>query len=113
MTVMIVDDSKPIRDMLKSMLAEDVEQFYECEDGTEAVEKFTSHHPDWVLMDIKMKKMDGITATRKIKQSFPQARIIVMTQHSGSNFREQAIEAGAHEFVGKERLLDIQDIISS
>ncbi|TAK67138.1 MAG: response regulator [Bacteroidetes bacterium] len=113
MTVMIVDDSKPIRDMLKSMLADEVEQFYECDDGNEAVATFASCQPDWVLMDIKMKEMDGITATRKIKQSFPAARVIVMTQHRGSNFREQAFEAGAYEFIGKERLLELQNIMKS
>ncbi len=113
MTVMIVDDSKPIRDMLKNMLADEVEQFYECEDGKEAVATFAARQPDWVLMDIKMKEMDGITATRKITQSFPASRIIIITQHKDAKFRQQALEAGAYEFVGKERLLDIQNIISS
>lgn len=108
---MIVDDSESIRTMVRSILSTSVESFCECSDGNEALESYASFHPDWVLMDIKMKYMGGFEATNAILSVFPDAKIIMITQYSDPKLEEKAHRSGAIEFVLKEHLIDIEQII--
>lgn len=73
MKVLIVDDSEPMRRMIKTYLADLVGETFECGDGSEALTAYREHQPDFVLMDLKMTKMDGLDATRQIMQCFPKA----------------------------------------
>ena len=109
---MTVDDNAKMRAMVKRMLAPVADQFHECSDGSEAVVAYEKYRPDWTVMDIVMKEVDGITATKAIKQSFPEAKIIILTQHNDPRLREEAMSAGAFEFVLKENLIDIARIIA-
>ena len=93
-------------------LVEDLEtEFCECEDGAEALSAYRANMPDWVLMDIQMKEMDGLTATRQIKESFPKAKVIILTNHSDAKTKQAAIDAGANAFIGKENLITLREII--
>ncbi len=113
MTVMIVDDNASIRDMIRTMLMTKVDSFCECSDGSEALETYTLHKPDWVLMDIKMEKMDGFQATEEIISKYPDAKIVMVTQYDEPRWRKRAIEVGACEFVLKEKLFDIERILNT
>lgn len=113
MTVMLVDDNRNFRRMVKSILAGTVEQFFECNDGSEAVEAYDLHHPDWVLMDIQMPNVDGITATRMLKDAYPEARIIILSSFGDDGLRESARSAGADAYVLKEQLSSVNDILRS
>jgi DNA-binding NarL/FixJ family response regulator len=64
-------------------------------------------------MDVCMPEMDGFAATRCIKAQFPEARILVMTQHDNSMLRNLAREAGATGFLGKEELPRLEGIIAA
>src|SRR5437762_11525251 len=94
-TVLIVDDSEAVRQMMRALLAEVADGFIECEDGALALAAYREHRPAWVLMDIQMKQMDGLEATRQIMAAFPQARIIIVTQHGDPQTRATALESGA------------------
>ena len=59
-----------------------------------------------------MKNVDGITATRQIMAAYPQARIMIVTDYTDDALRRAAFEAGACQYVVKENLLDILDILS-
>lgn len=83
----------------------------ECENGVEAVRLCREHHPEWVTMDIRMKEMDGITATRKIKSENPDARIIIVSNYDDADFRRDAAEAGAFAYVTKDDLSMLNHII--
>jgi CheY-like chemotaxis protein len=111
MTIMIVDDSKPVRDIIRSLLLPTADSFCECSDGDEAFEVYARVRPDWVLMDIQMKRMDGFRATREILSSFPDAKIIMVTQYDDPGVCEKAKQAGVREFVLKDNLCDIERII--
>ena len=111
MNIMIVDDNAVIRATIRSMLAELTDTFCECTDGSEAVESYEAFHPDWVLMDIKMKQVDGFQATEAIRSAFPDAKVIIITQYDDPKLKEKARRVGANEFVLKEHLLDIEQII--
>jgi len=85
----------------------------ECEDGTEAVAAYNENHPDWVVMDIKMKRMDGIEATSKIVAAVPGAKIIVISQFNDESTIAAAKHAGAIEFISKENLSNVIEFINN
>ncbi len=109
--VLIVDDSRPMRELIKMTLAGVAEVVSECADGAEVLDAYTRLQPDWVLMDVEMKNVDGITATRQIMASYLQARIMIITDYNDDALRRAAYEAGACQYVVKENLLDILDIL--
>src|SRR5688572_17505717 len=109
--VLIVDDSQPMRELIKMALAGVAEIVGECSDGSEAMSAYERLRPDWILMDIDMKDMDGITATRQITAAHPGAKIMIVTDYSDPDLGRAARDAGACEYIVKENLLDIADVL--
>jgi NarL family two-component system response regulator LiaR len=102
--VLIVDDHMIVRKGIRALLAEiaGIEVVGEAADGQEAVAQANSLHPDVVLMDLAMPKLDGIEATRQIKSSQPESRILVMTSFATDDKVLPAIKAGALGYLLKE-----------
>jgi DNA-binding NarL/FixJ family response regulator len=102
--VLAVDDHPLVRKGIASILANeaDMELVAEAGNGSEAVEMFEQRHPDVVLMDLRMPQMDGIEATRKIRQADPEARIIALTSYDGDQDIYRALEAGVRGYMLKE-----------
>jgi len=111
MKILIVDDNAEMRRLLRVLLKEEAEQIHECADGAEAYAAYESHFPDWVLMDIRMQKVDGITATRQITSVWPTARVMMVTDYDDAKLREEARLAGATEYVTKENLFEIKRVL--
>lgn len=111
MTILIVEDSEPMRQLLKKLLGDMAETFIECEDGAQALEAFRQCQPDWVLMDIKLKAVDGLSATKQIKAAFPEARIIIVTSYDDKRLREAAKNAGACGYMNKENLIELRQTL--
>jgi CheY-like chemotaxis protein len=109
--LLIVEDNQPMRDLIRSIISDLAGDVTECSDGAEALFAYTKCRPDWVLMDIRMKEMDGISATRQIKASFPDANIMIVTDYDSPNMQEAARSAGAREYVTKENLLEVRRIL--
>lgn len=109
-TILIVEDHEDTRRELKKLLG-DVGEIYECCDGSEAFSAYENHRPDWALMDIKMEKMNGIAATRKIKAAYPEARIVIVTGYDDVELREAAQRVGACGYVLKENLDDVRRLL--
>jgi CheY-like chemotaxis protein len=76
-------------------------QFDRARNGQEAVEKTKSEPYDLILMDIKMPVMDGLEATKKIKESHPDLPIIAITANAFDSDRQMAFDAGCNEFLSK------------
>jgi CheY-like chemotaxis protein len=110
-SILIADDDPRIRELLKSFLADLNAQFIECADGVEAVLAYRQYHPDWALMDLQMGGLDGITATQAITESFPEARVLIVTQFEGPQLRKAAREAGACGYVLKDNLHRVRDFV--
>lgn len=111
MSILIVDDNEQMRRMIKNVLCDLTEDFMECVDGANALAAYQEHRPDWVLMDIKMKQVDGLMANRRIKAIFPEARIIIVTGYDDARLRDAARRAGACAYVHKENLLALRQIL--
>lgn len=101
--VLFVDDHEMVRIGVSSYLSAqpDIEVIGEAEDGTEAVEIALELRPDIILMDLVMKRMDGIEATRKIIESWPEAKIIIVTSFLDDEKVYPALEAGATSYMLK------------
>lgn len=99
---MIVDDNAKIRSIIRDTVAEEGDEVFEYENGLQAVAAYGSVNPDWVLMDLLMDAMDGLTAAKRIRESFPDAQIIIVTNYDGVPFRTEAYALGAKAYVLKE-----------
>ncbi len=101
--VVICDDQETFRIGLRNMLVTEdgIVLCGEVEDGTAAVEMAESLQPDVVLMDLKMPKLDGLTATRRIIESSPHIRILVLTMSDNAATVFGALQAGARGYIVK------------
>jgi CheY-like chemotaxis protein len=116
MMLLIVDDNASMRRMLRRVVGDLAAGITECADGTEVLAAYERHHfggGDWVLMDIEMAEMDGLTALRQLRAAHPEARIIIVTRHNDEELRDAAYRDGAYGFVPKENLLALRTLISA
>jgi len=108
---LIVDDHAAFRQTIRPFLPNG--SVIECGDGNQALDACAAERPDWVLMDIEMPGMDGLTATRELKRRFPDVRVIIITNHGEEDMRTAALELGAVGFVRKEHLEDLKPLLMS
>ena len=100
--VMVVDDTDHVREMLATMLELDgFEVVAKVASGREAIAKLDGATPDIVVMDYKMPEMDGITATRRLRELAPSVPVILYTAYIDDGIEAQAREAGAALVLGK------------
>src|SRR5881628_1032225 len=110
--VLLVDDHELVRQGIASMLAkaEDLAIVGEAKTGREAIETARKELPDVVLMDVKMPDMDGLEATRKIKEERARTAVIMLTMHDNPSYLRDAVRAGAAGYllkdVSKDELVD-------
>ena len=110
--VMLVDDHELVRQGIATMLssAPDIQVVGEARTGREALELARKELPDIVLMDVRMPDMDGLEATRKIKEERPRTAVIMVTMHDNPAYLRDAVRAGAAGYllkdVSKDELVD-------
>jgi DNA-binding NarL/FixJ family response regulator len=102
--VLVVDDQAMVRAGFRMLLADesDLEVVAEASNGLEAVAEAARHHPDVVLMDIRMPELDGLEATRRILAADANARILILTTFDLDEYVYRALKAGASGFVLKD-----------
>ena len=101
--ILVMEDEKDNRQIIRDMLAPTDYEITEAEDGQQALEAIAKQRPDLILMDIQLPIIDGYTATRKIKAD-PAMRsipIIAVTSYALSGEEKKAREAGCDDYVPK------------
>ena len=107
MKLLIVDDNAAVRRLIADIVLPFAGEVRECDDGADAVSAYISQKPDLVLMDIQMKNVDGIEATKRIRAADPAARIIIVTDFDDDTLRQAAMREGACGYALKDNLLDL------
>jgi len=109
-TVLIVDDHAVVRQGVRAFLEARTEfkVVAEADSGTLAVELVEQHIPDIVLMDLIMPEMDGVEATRHVKNISPRTQIVVLTSYHEDENIFPALEAGAISYILKD--VDLDDL---
>jgi NarL family two-component system response regulator LiaR len=106
--VLIADDHDQIRSSLSIFLEvfDDLELVGAAHNGLEALDLCDELEPDIVLIDLLMPKMDGVAATRKIRQSHPSTQVIVLTSFHDEKILHKALQAGAAHYLFKNVTID-------
>ncbi len=100
--IMIVDDAAFIRMMLKDILSKNgFEIVGQAENGLKAIDEYKDLKPDLVLMDITMPELNGVEATKKIREMDPGARIVICSALAQAQTVLEAIQAGARDYIVK------------
>jgi PAS domain S-box-containing protein len=102
--VLLVDDHRMVREGFRSVIEakSDIRVVGEASDGLEALEKARELHPDVVVMDINMPRMNGLEATRRILQEMPDTLVIGLSLHGHEEMAESIRKAGGAAYVSKE-----------
>lgn len=102
--LVIADDHDFVRSGVRAMLSGEpgLTVVGEAADGQEALELCGRVRPDLVLMDVRMPRMDGLSATRSIKRGFPKISVVMLTMHESEDYLLEAIKVGAAGYVLKD-----------
>jgi two-component system NarL family response regulator len=106
--VLIVDDHALLRTGVANIINQepDLQVVAEAENGLEAIEAYDHHHPDVILLDLRMPVMEGVEAVRRIRERDPRARVIVLTTYDTDDEIARALKAGAKAYVLKDIAAD-------
>lgn len=101
--VLIVDDHRIVRDGLEQLVltTDDLDLAGTAADGAEAIARVKDARPDVVLMDLSMPTVDGVAATREIRQTYPHVKVVILTSFSDRSRIADAIDAGADGYMLK------------
>lgn len=103
-TVVVVDDVAETRELLRFLLqGEGINVVGEAGTGEQAVDVVRRLRPDVVLMDVMMPELDGLEATRKIKEAVPGTQVVILSYNDDRKLRERAFAVGAFDYFVKDQ----------
>ena len=103
--ILLVEDFIPYRTLVISLLGGNPawQIIGKASDGQEAVEKAQQLHPDLILLDIALPKLNGLEAARRIRGLVPASKIVFLTQQTSAEFMEEALSLGAWGYIVKQQ----------
>jgi len=114
MKVIIIDDDPLVVESLKTIVGvEKIEVPAVAYNGTQAVEQYKKYNPDIVLMDIRMKNMNGMEAAQKILEIDPEARILLITTFQDQEYIQKALSLGCKGYILKQNIKGIMPAINA
>lgn len=111
--VMLVDDHRVVRQGLHSLLADapGIELVGEAGDGFEALAQVEALRPDVMLLDVRMPGMDGLETTRRLQQTHPEVRIVILTTYAEDEYLVEALRSGAQGYLLKN--IEYDDLVKA
>ena len=102
--IMLAEDHGTVREGIKLLVNSqaDMTVIGEAENGVEAVKKAIELLPDVIIMDVSMPEMNGLAATKRIKRSCPEIKILTLTRHTDDGYLRQLVKAGVNGYVLKQ-----------
>lgn len=100
-TILYIEDDEGVRTINSRFLSRMFNELYEAKDGQEGYELYKKHHPDIILTDINMPRLDGITLAKKIRKEDKNTKIIVSTAFSDKSYLLEAIELNLEKYIIK------------
>jgi CheY-like chemotaxis protein len=110
-SLLVIEENAELRRMIRTLVEGVVGRIEECDDGSQVPAVYREARFDWVLIDIRMKKRKGLAVAKQIKEIFPEAKLLIISEYDDETLREAASVAGASHYVIKERLIDITEIL--
>ncbi|HEY7786619.1 MAG TPA: response regulator [Pyrinomonadaceae bacterium] len=101
-TILVVDDFDDTRLLLRTWLERKGYEVIEAHNGKQAVDSAKNHHPDLIIMDVEMPELDGLSATRQIREMTEQlgkVPILAVSAYGVEQFRREALAAGCNDYV--------------
>jgi DNA-binding NarL/FixJ family response regulator len=104
-SILVADDFSPWRAKVRDILRARPQWTIACEacDGQQAVQKAAALRPDVVLLDLGMPGLNGIEATKKIRERSPESRVVILTQCSDPDIKDVSLQVGAEAYVVKTK----------
>ncbi|MFQ5700736.1 MAG: response regulator [Acidobacteriota bacterium] len=99
--ILIVDDEPSVREILCMFLQDHGYEAEAVEDGTKALERIPSLHPQVVFLDVAMPGINGLRTLEKIRELDPECAVVMMSGHANHQAALHAMDMGAHDFVQK------------
>lgn len=111
--ILLADDHAVVRQGTAQLLRQepDLEVVAEAENGLQAIELAEELRPDLVIMDVRMPELSGVEATRRIRESMPEVRVLVLTAHDSDQYLFSLLKAGANGYLLKTA--PIQELIKA
>lgn len=102
--IMLAEDHQTVREGIKLLInsQSDMEVVGEADNGNVLINKVKKSIPDIVVMDISMPELNGLKTTKRLRQNFPELKILALTRHTDDAYIQQLIEAGANGYVLKQ-----------
>jgi len=103
MRIVIVDDSDMLRDRVKDALkvVTDIEIVGEAKNGFEALQVIKDTNPDFLILDIRMPELNGISVLKKIKEEGIKSKVLILSNYPYQQYKEKCFEEGADYFIDK------------
>ncbi len=102
--ILLAEDHNTVREGIKMLVnaQPDMQVIGEAADGRAAIEQARALNPDLLVMDISMPELNGLKATEKLRQEFPDLKILTLTRHTDDGYLQQLIKAGVNGYVLKQ-----------
>jgi len=109
---LVVDENKDFRTYLRDMITDNNDQYLELTDALKLNSFYKKYIPDFVVIDLQMKQINGFKAAKKLIDEFPRAKVIILSGFDDERLRAKAEETAGTIFISKENLFEFYKLIN-